>query len=200
MQRKLDTQVRQEQIAQAALELVAAQGLGQLSIAAVARRVGLVPSGIYRHFRSKDEVLEAVLDLLERKLRDLTAAVDQQSATALGWMENLLMQHAQFIREGRAIPRIVFSDDVHRHQPERKRRVRQILEGLLDRIASVVEQGQQNGEIHRELEPRTVATMLVGIMIPAGILWHLSDGQFDVTRHARRAWPVLRQAISRAAH
>ena len=53
---KLGTEIRQEQIAEAALELVASQGLGRLSVAAVARRVGLVPSGIYRHYKSKDDI------------------------------------------------------------------------------------------------------------------------------------------------
>ena len=42
---KLDTLVRQEQIAEAALSLVAAHGVRRLSMAAVARRVGLVPVG-----------------------------------------------------------------------------------------------------------------------------------------------------------
>ncbi len=65
---KLDTQIRREQIAEAALQLVASQGLRRLSVAAVARRVGLVPSGIYRHFRSKDEILSAVLERIEQRL------------------------------------------------------------------------------------------------------------------------------------
>ena len=65
---KLDTQIRREQIAEAALSLVADQGLRRLSVAAVARRVGLVPSGIYRHFKSKDEILAAVLDRIEARL------------------------------------------------------------------------------------------------------------------------------------
>ncbi len=65
---KLDTQIRREQIAQAALELVASQGLKRLSMAAVARRVGLVPSGIYRHFHSKTEILHAVLDRIRQRL------------------------------------------------------------------------------------------------------------------------------------
>jgi AcrR family transcriptional regulator len=55
---RLETDIRQDQITQAALGLVAAKGVAELSIAGVARRVGLVPSAIYRHFKSKDEVLE----------------------------------------------------------------------------------------------------------------------------------------------
>src|SRR4030065_192405 len=45
----------------APLALIASRGTHALSVAAVARRVGLVPSAIYRHFRSKDEVLDAAI-------------------------------------------------------------------------------------------------------------------------------------------
>ena len=64
-QPKVGTQIRREQIAEAALGLVAAEGVRRLSIAAVARRVGLVPSGIYRHYKSKDQVLDAVRKAME---------------------------------------------------------------------------------------------------------------------------------------
>ncbi len=63
---KLDTEIRQEQIAQAALSLIASRGIKGLSVAAVARRVGLVPSGIYRHFKGKlYEVVEVHLETLK---------------------------------------------------------------------------------------------------------------------------------------
>ena len=65
---KLDTEVRQEQLAQAALSLITTQGPKSLSVARVARRVGLVPSAVYRHFESKDELLDAVLEMIRERL------------------------------------------------------------------------------------------------------------------------------------
>jgi AcrR family transcriptional regulator len=108
---KLDTQIRREQIAEAALSLVATHGVRRLSIAAVARRVGLVPSGIYRHFKSKDEMLDAVLDLLENRVLDIIQTAKQDSADPLEQLRGVLRRHVRFIREGRAIPRMIFSDD-----------------------------------------------------------------------------------------
>jgi AcrR family transcriptional regulator len=46
---KVKTEIRQEQIAGAALELIAMRGLDELNIGALARQVGVVPSAIYRH-------------------------------------------------------------------------------------------------------------------------------------------------------
>jgi len=192
---KLDTQIRREQIAQAALELVASQGLRRLSVAAVARRVGLVPSGIYRHFHSKTEILHAVLDLIRQRLMDNVQAACQEHSDPLECLHDVLMRHIRFIREGRAIPRIIFSDDFHGGHPELKEKVLDIFGQYSGQLADIVRRGQEQGTVRGDLDPATVAIMVFGIVIPAGILWHLTEGGFDVTRHAARAWEMLRSAI-----
>lgn len=192
---KLDTEIRRGQIAEAALSLIATQGLGRLSVAAVARRVGLVPSGIYRHFKSKDQIVDAVLDLLERRILDIIGAAREASPDPVERIRSVLMGHIRFIREGRAIPRIVFSDEMHAGQPGRKARVHGIVTRYLDQIARFVEEGQEEGRLRAELDPQTVALMLIGVVVPAGILWHLTEGGFDVTKHGQRAWRIFSQAI-----
>jgi hypothetical protein len=37
--------------------------------------------------------------------------------------------------------------------------------------------------------------MIFGIVVPAGILWHLTEGGFDVTRHATRSWAMFFEMI-----
>src|SRR3972149_711266 len=128
---KLDTQVRREQSAEAALSLVADQGLNRLSVAAVARLVGLVPSGIYRHFRSKDEILAAVLELIERRMNENVREALAESDDPLEQIRGVLVRHVRFIREGRALPRIVFADETFTGHPERKQRVHQIFRKYL---------------------------------------------------------------------
>lgn len=193
---KLDTQIRREQIAEAALGLVASRGVAGLSVAAVARRVGLVPSGIYRHFKSKDEILAAVLDLLQRKLMANVDLARQETTDPLNRLKGVLFRHIRIIREGRAMPRIIFSDDVHSGDPDRKARVEQILKGYLSQITEFVREGQQEGIIRPELDPQTVTLLFMGMIVPAGILWHLTDGGFDVTQHAARAWGIFRAAVA----
>ena len=108
---KLETRIRREQIAEAAWKLVASEGVKRLSIAAVARRVGLVPSGIYRHFKSKDAMLDAVLELLlESRLQaNRSVRPARESEDAVKRLHELFIRHIRIIREGgQAFPRIVF--------------------------------------------------------------------------------------------
>ena len=103
------------------------------------------------------------------------------------------MRHIRFIREGRAIPRIIFSDDVHSGNPERKARVaadRRRVPGPDPARSSA--RDSNKARIRRELDPDSRGhDVLRASIVPAGILWHLTDGGFDVTRHAARAWQMF---------
>jgi AcrR family transcriptional regulator len=196
---KLDTRVRRQQIAEAALSLVAEHGLRRLSIAAVARRVGLVPSGIYRHFKSKDGLLDAVLERVQERLVANVEAACQASDDPFTRLKDVLMRHIRFIREGRAIPRIIFSDDVHAGNPQRRQKVLGIFTVYVGRVAEIVREGQSHGRIRHDVDAETIAMMLFGIIVPAGILWHLTEGGFDVTRHAQHAWQLFASSIAISA-
>jgi AcrR family transcriptional regulator len=197
-EKKLDTQVRREQIAEAALGLIASQGLRRLSIGGVARRVGLVPSGIYRHFKNKDELLDAVLDRVEQRLLANVKASRDEHADALDCLKDVLMRHIRYLREGKVIsvPRMIFSEEGPGDNPARKRRVLNVLKQYMGQVVEIVRLGQSQGRIRSNLDAQTVAMTLFGIVVPAGILWHLTDGGFDVTRHAQRAWQLFHDAVT----
>lgn len=198
---KLDTQIRREQIAEAALSLVADQGLRRLSVAAVARRVGLVPSGIYRHFKSKEEILDAVLERVERRLLANVQAARAEHTDPLACLKDVLMRHIRFIREGKvfSIPRVIFSEDVHVGDSKRKQRVYQVFTRYIGQVGQIVELGQKQGKIRTDVDVQTITMMFFGVIVPSGILWHLTEGGFDVTRHAQRAWQFLASAITQPA-
>jgi AcrR family transcriptional regulator len=192
---KLDTQVRREQIAQATLALVAEGGLSKLSVAAVAHEVGLVPSALYRHFKSKDEVLDAALELIQEKLLGNVAAVRDDTGEALEQLHGLLMRHVRLIQENRGIPQVIFSQDFYIDHPERRDRVYRGISSYLAEVARIILTGQRHGQIARDIDANTASVMFLGLIQPSAILWHMSDGDFDVSQQARRAWPLYRKAI-----
>lgn len=195
---KLDTQARQQQIRLAALQLIATHGVARLSVAALARQVGLSPGAIYRHFKSKGDVLDATLNLIGEMLLTTVRAARSEATSSLDVLHRLLVRHVQLIRENSAIPRIVFSEEVFSGAPERKARIHEIIRSYLEAVAKIVREGQDRDEIRRNLEPDTVALLFLGIIQPAAILWHVSEGRFHATRHAELAWKLLRQAIAHA--
>ena len=174
---KLNTQVRQEQIAQAAMNLMNTVGMKGLNIAKVAKRVGLVPSAIYRHFESKDQVIDAVLDLIFNRLMDNVSKACKSTTDPFERLKLILTRHIHLILENHAIPRIVFSEEVYSGNTNRK---------------------TNENRIRKDTDPATISVIFLGIIQPAAILWHISDETFDVAKHAEKAWKIFKESLETA--
>ena len=193
---KVDTEIRREQIAQAALDLIGSHGIQAMSIASVAERVGLVPSGIYRHFKSKDDLLNATLDLIGKKLLSNIALVRQKSSDALERLRALLMCEIHLLLENQAIPHVVFSESIFADSDYRKAKVRDIITGYFQEVEKIVQEGQRKGTLRTDIDPLTVVLMFKGMVLPAVILWKVTGGNVDLLKHAEAAWKLFHTAVS----
>jgi AcrR family transcriptional regulator len=196
---KTDTEIRQEQIAGAALDLIGTEGIHALSIAGIAQRVGIVPSAVYKHYKGKDDVLEAVLNMLQGRLIANVEASRKETRDALGRLKAILMLHVRMLAENRAIPHMIFSDGMYTGHPERKARVHDIMTRYLGEIQKIVQEGQREGTIRSDAVPQTVSVMFLGMILPAAVLWSVSGGRFDVVMHAENAWPAFERGIAEEA-
>jgi AcrR family transcriptional regulator len=194
--RKIGTELRQEQIIETALELIGTEGFSALSVARIAGRVGIAPSALYRHFKSKDNVLDAVLELIKRQLLVTVAQVSKETPEALQRLKSLLMRQARMLNENRAIPYVVFSDGVYTGHPERKAKVAEIITSYLGGIQNIIEEGMQNGAIREDVLPTTASIMFLGMILPAAVLSNVSQGRFDMITHAKNVWPAFAKCIA----
>jgi AcrR family transcriptional regulator len=192
---KLDTRIRREQIVQAALSLVASDGLKRLSVARVARRIGVVPSALYRHFQGKNEILDAMLAAVQERLIENVRLVREQSPNAIGRLHALLVRHVALIVDHPGLPRLVFSDDVYVGQPRRRAQMYKGVSQYLHRVAEIVREGQDDGELGAEADPTAVAVLFLGLVQAPAVLSHLSGGAFDPRRQVDQAWTLFERAI-----
>lgn len=193
---KTETELRQEQIVEAALELIGAEGVYALSIVGIAERVGIVPSALYRHFKSKDDVLDGVLKLLRKRLLSNVKQVRKQTPDALQRLRLLLMKQAHMLSENRAIPHVVFSDGIYTGHPDRKAKVAEIITSYLKQIQKIIEEGKQDSTIREDVVPTTASVMFLGMILPAAVLWNVTEGVFDMIAHTENAWPAFVRCIS----
>jgi AcrR family transcriptional regulator len=193
---KLQTEVRQDQIIDAALALMSDRGVRGLSMAAIARRVGFAPSAIYRHFRGKDALLDAVLERVRERLHGAIAAARAETDDPVEALRRLLERHMRLLHQNRGLQRVLLADDFHVGHPARRQRMLGLFAGYLDGVADIIRIGQRRHRIRRDVNARSLAILFLGMIQPASVLWVLSDGQFDVTAQARAAWPVFEQSLS----
>jgi AcrR family transcriptional regulator len=71
-----------ERVVAEALTVISTDGAGALSMRALATRLGVVPAALYRHVRSKEQLLDLVVD-------GVLAEVDCQPGHSLAWTEQV---------------------------------------------------------------------------------------------------------------
>lgn len=194
--RKLDTLKRKGQIARAALDLLGRDGLESLSIAAVAEKVGIVPSAVYRHFASKDAILDAILDLLNTFFKDIVRDSCKQYENPLDRLHEIILRHAKFLIENQGLPAIVAAEIIFGEQQPRKAKFKDVLIAYLESIENIILEGQAEGLIRSDVPPRAASLLLLGIDAPAAALWKASEGDYDMLAHVESAWPIYLAGIS----
>jgi AcrR family transcriptional regulator len=175
---------RRDQIAKAVMELAAERGAGAISIAAVAHRIGVTPSALYRHYPSKDAMLSATLDLMSERMG---ANVERARAGPGGPLQEL-------IRASRGLPFFVFAEglgDSAAHRDQFHALVRK----FRARLAALFREAQEQGQVRDDIPAENLAISFIGLYVPPAILWNLSRGRFDITAQARRAWTVFHEGI-----
>lgn len=194
--RKTKTEIRQGQIAKAALGLVERHGLRGLNVARVAEAVGVVPSGLYRHYPGKDGVLDAVLDLIAARMAANVARARAADANALGRLHGLLVRHVELIQRNSAIPRVVFSEEMLHGRKAHRRRMYEIVCAYLREVEQLVREGQQEGCVRAGVDPEVASVLFLGLIQPPVILGAMSDGEFNIRAQAEGGWKLFVEAIS----
>lgn len=192
---KLATGIRRDQIAEATLAEVASRGLAALNVAAVAKRVGIAPSALYRHYPSKDAMLDAVLERLGTRLLAILGEARSGQDDPVRALRELYVRHIALITENRGLPLVVLNDMLHGGEADRRVRVFGIFRTYLRGVAALLRAGQRLGHVRRDTSAPALAVLFIGLVQPPAMLWTVSGGTFDITRQSREAWPVFEQAI-----
>ena len=198
--KRLVTENRQDQIAEAALDIVRKDGIRALNVASVAEKVGIVPSAVYRHFKNKSQIVSAVLQLIQTRLNAHFQGVVQLDLEPVEKLHLLLDRHIELISNNNAIPRIIFSEDVLGGMPEKQQQLYGIIQDVIRNVSAIVIEGQGQGSIRKDLPPENIAVSFIGMIQPAAIIWNLSNGEFDLVRHSQKAWQLFADAIHTGAN
>jgi AcrR family transcriptional regulator len=193
--RRQNTRVRQEQIITAALELISRDGVDSLSVAAVARAVGIVPSALYRHFSGKEEILQGVNATICADLVKNVRMVEEITPDPLHRLELLVKRHIRLVQSKPGIARYVFSTGILPRGTERKVRLFKGVCAYLHEIERIMATAQEQGQIATQHSASDLSYMFLGLIQPAVFLHQLGDGDYDMETRIETGWRIFKHMI-----
>lgn len=194
---RLDNKTRREQIAQAALDLVSTRGYRALTVKRLAAKVGLTPSGLYRHFPDKAAILDAILELVADALHGNVQRALSTEGDSLDKLAALLRLQVHVIGvRGFGAPRFFFSDDLSMRHPEKQIRLREIMEEFTEAVAAIMAKGQEQGLIRTDIAASRLGIMYLGLFQPGALMNYLHRGEFDMQGQADAAWKLFAAGLT----
>ena len=193
--KRLSSTLRQQQILDTTLEIIAEKGVGGVSTAEIAQRVGIVPSALYRHFESKEALIDALLDRTHMTLFENVRKMTLKKSDPKENLKSLFLLHLEFIRKNPGMPKLVFSDAAVFGSPERKEKVLSIVKNYMNKLAEIAKKGRRDGDFLQDISPEAVAFSMVSFVQYVGLISNLSDGKTDLGELAEQAWGYIERAI-----
>ncbi len=151
-------------ILDAAVQEFGSRGFRETSIANIMNAADLGIGTFYNYFESKEEILVC---LLERLVHNVDRALDQGRAenySARELLQTGCMVTAEFLDENRFVLPLFLSGSERAALPEGgERSMRKITPGFKPVFESILRQGQENGEIRKDVPAELIAEMFHSI-------------------------------------
>ena len=170
MRSRKSTEVRKEEIVRAALEIVEKNGLDKLNINDIAAKIELVPAAIYRHFTGRAEIIAALIEYIDKRLKNNLSQVSTVAGTPLAQLKVLFELHVPLLKEEAAIPRVLFYILSSDRTPDLKASMLSTIGFYVQQVKKLLIQGQEKGEISPDIDALAAAMMFLGMVQPLAIM------------------------------
>jgi len=180
---------------EAVIALAAEQNPGEITTAAIAKHMGLTQGALFRHFPSKDAILQAVMEWVAERLLARVDKAAQAAASPLAGLEAVFMTHIDFVAQHPGVPRMLFGELQRAVDTPAKRMARTLIERYSKRLAALIVKGKAQGELDKEVDTAAAATLFIGA-IQGLIMQSLLAGNTERMRvDAPGAFAIYRRGI-----
>lgn len=155
-------------IFEAAVAVFSEKGFARATMEEIAKRVGIAKGTLYNNYRSKKELF---LSLIEEGIERLESAVGREVARRediAGKLEALIGAQLSFFEEYRDYCKLLLSE-VWGLGTRWEEQVERLRSGYLRTIRDLIERGQAEGVIRKNLEADAAATAVFGAVAAAAL-------------------------------
>ena len=166
---------RQIEIMEAATARIDRFGIQELTIKNLAADLNLSEAALYRHFKSKNDILTGILDyfILEMKQR-IGVIINGNSMEPQVILRQIFSSQLNSFVQRPSIVSVIFSESIFQFNSELSQKVSEMMSIMQTSISKLIVQGHKSGQINTLINHEVLTTIIMGSMRMVVLKWKLS--------------------------
>lgn len=187
---------RQEQIISESVNIIDQKGIQGLTIKNLSKAIGISEPGIYRHFESKTEILLSILNNFKEMAIMLSEMMNSYDATAIEKIRFMFSKMLELFSETPSMVSVIFSEEIFKNEKVLKNRIVEILNLHGQTLENIISQGQENNNIRKDIDNKSLALITMGSFRMLVKRWDLNNHNFNLKTEGEKLIAVLSKVLS----
>ena len=185
------TEIRQEEIKKAVLEIIYRSGLKKLSTKNIAKEVGISEGSIFRHFGTKNDIIMSIMDDVINDFIEPLREISLLNEHPEKRLYKHLCKTITYLKENKGITLVMFSEASYENDDEMKEKLIHIFQSQRQLVGKIVSDG-----IAMQLWDESVSTdsfshLYMGIPITLNVEIALKKEDIDLQSFCKHNMDML---------
>ena len=173
---------RQQQIVDESINIIDEKGIQGLTIKNLSKAIGISEPGIYRHFESKTEILLSILNNFKEMAVMLSGLMRDFDGKAIEKIEFMFSRMLDLFSATPPMVSVIFSEEIFKNEELLKLKITEVLNMHAATIEQIIAKGQEENNVRKDIEVKTLALMIMGSLRLLVKRWDLNNHNFDLNK------------------
>ena len=171
--------LRQQEIVEAARTIIFSEGIESLTVRKIANVLKITDGALYRHFKSKDEILSLLIEDIEKTLLSTIAEAANKSDDSLIKLENIFLSHLHYAEKRKGVTFIVMAS---LKDKKLQKQMFGVINKYLKMIKEILKQGMGKGQFRPDINLETTSIPFLGMIQSLVTIWGLSRYRYSLKK------------------
>jgi len=187
---------RKESVILTTIEIIDELGIQGLSTREIARRQGISEGTLFRHFKTKNDIILDVLDYFSKYDADIFQTVEMKKLGAKDAINFVVDSYVSYYENYPAITAVTQIYEVLFREPDFAEKINKILAGRSSFFQQVIKAGQLSGEFRPDIDAEAMADVIDGTCTVICLRWRMNDCGFPLRETTMAALQMILKVFS----
>jgi len=195
--KRQSTEIRQEQIKHAVLDIIYTDGLKRLSTHNLAKRIGMSEGSIFRHFASKQDITIAIIKDVQKDFIGSLRSIANSNVEPEERLNRFLCQTITYLTNNKGITMLMFSEASHNNDTVLKESLKPIFNNQKKLVSKIILDGIALGIWDEAIPVENIAMLYMGIPVSLNIELVLTGGEFYIDNFCSKMMQLMLKMLKK---